>query len=200
MRHQIYRLGLLVFSAALLSACAGNDQPTVSVQSTSTSITKVGGEETSMPLPTVINLDWLDQVVVMLQKNTTRKEDLASFFGINLANAPSDRCSTIYKYGLVKVKIYDLQHVAIDIAVDVVFEDGSRPHLAELERRLGNSHLVPRAPDDFSSGNRAALYPQSGKSPVFVRVFAELEKDKSTVIKLQIDRTIPTNGRRLHGE
>ncbi|MEN6318411.1 MAG: hypothetical protein ABFD82_06605 [Syntrophaceae bacterium] len=153
-----------------------------------------------MPLPTAINLDWLDQVVVMLQTNTTRKEDLASFFGINLAKKPSDGWSAVSKYGLVKVKIYDLPHIAIDIAVDVVFEDGLRPRLAELERRLGKSHLVPRAPDDFSSGNRVAFYPQSGKSPVFVRVFAEMEKNKSTLIKLQIDRTIPNNGRRLQGD
>jgi hypothetical protein len=175
MRRKIYRLVLLFLAAAMLSTCAGDDKPTVSAQSASTATTKSGGEGTSMPRPKTMNLSWLDQVIVMLQTNTARKETLAAFFGINLTNASSDGWSAISKYGLVKVRIYDLPHVTIDIALDVVFEDGSRPRLGDLEARLGNSHLVPRAPDDFSSGDRVAFYPQNGESPAFVRVFSELE-------------------------
>jgi hypothetical protein len=192
MRCVIHGPAPLVLAAALLSACAGADKAAVSAQSAGTSAARPGGEGTSMSRPAAVDLAWLDRVVEMFHARTTRKEALAALFGVDLADASSDGWSTVRRHGLVRVRIYDLPHAAIDIAVDVVFADGSRPRLADLEARLGNSRSLPRAPDDFSSGDRVAFYPQSGGSPAWVRVFAELERNGSSVRGLQIDRSIPS--------
>ena len=192
MRCVIHGPAPLVLAAALLSACAGADKAAVSAQPAGTSAARSGGEGTSMPRPAAVDLAWLDRVVEMFQTVTTREEALASFFGINLADVPSDGWSAVRRYGLARVRIYDLPHAGIDIAVELVFADGSRPRLADLEARLGNSRSLPRAPDDFSSGDRVAFYPQSGGSPAWVRVFAELERNGSSVRGLQIDRSIPS--------
>jgi len=128
----------------------------------------------------------------MFHTRATRKEALAVFFGVDSADVPSDGWSAVRRHGLVRVRIYDLPHAGIDIAVELVFADGSRPRLADLEARLGKPRSLPRAPDDFSSGDRVAFYPQSGGSPAFVRVFAELERNGSRVAVLQIDRALPS--------
>lgn len=143
-----------------------------------------------MSQPAAIHLAWLDKVVAMLHTKTTRKETTAAFFEVNLAKASSEGWIAASKFGLAKVRIYDLLHVAIDIAVDLVFEDGSRPRLGEFEARLGNSHFMPRAPDDFSIGAKVAFFLQGENSPAFVRIFAELDKDESKVVKLQVDRSL----------
>jgi len=199
MRRVIHRSAPLALAAALLGACAGDDKAAVSAQSAGTSAARSGGEGTPMSRPAAVDLAWLDQVVELFQTSTTRREALASFFGINLADVPSDGWSAVRRHGLVRVRIYDLPHAGIDIAVELVFADGSRPRLADLEARLGGSRSLPRAPDDFSSGDRVAFYPQSGRSPAWVRVFAELERNGSTVTRLQIDRSIPNEVDRSAG-
>jgi hypothetical protein len=145
-----------------------------------------------MPRPATTDLAWLDRVVAMLHTSTTRKEDLAAFFGIDPAGVASDGWSTVNRYGLVRVRIFDLPHIAVDIALEAEFADGSRPRPADLEARLGSSRPMPRRPDDFSGGDQVAFYPPRGSSPASVRVFAELERGTSTVARLQIDRAFPT--------
>jgi hypothetical protein len=192
MRRHTRILARLGLAAALLGACAGDERTTVSAQSSGTAAANVGGGETPMPRPAAVDLAWLDRVVEMLQTSTTTRDTLAAFFGVTPADASPDGWSVTGRYGLARVRIYDLAHVAIDIAVEAVFRDGSRPRLAELEARLGRSRTMQRRPDDFSSGRQVAFYPQSGRSRAFVRVFAELAKDDSTVTTLQMDRAILT--------
>jgi len=182
---------LLVLAAALPGACAGDDKPTVSARSASASVAASGGEGTAMRRPALTDLAWLDRLVAMLHTRTTRKEDLAVFFGIDPAGVASDGWSTVTRYGLVRVRIFDLPHIAVDVALEAEFADGSRPRLADLEARLGSPRPMPRRPDDFSGGDQVAFYPPSGSSPAFVRVFAELERGTSTVARLHIDRALP---------
>ena len=182
---------LLVLAAALPGASAGDAKPTVSARSASTAVAASGGEGTAMPRPATTDLAWLDRVVAMLHTRTTRKEDLAAFFGIDPAGVASDGWSAVNRYGLVRVRVFDLPHIAVDVALEAEFADGSRPRLADLEARLGSPRPMPRRPDDFSGGDQVAFSPPGGSSPVSVRVFAELERGTSTVARLHIDRAFP---------
>jgi len=169
-------LAVLALAAALVGACARDGKP--------------GGEAAAVSRSAVSDLGWVDRLVEMLRHRATTRESLAVFFGLDSAAAASDGWNAVSRYGLASVRIYDLPHVEIDVAVEAIFAADSRPHLAELEARFGTGRALPRRPDDLSSGGQVAFHPENGSSPAYVRVFAELERDGSRVTQLQLDRSL----------
>lgn len=184
MRRTTYVLVLLALAATPLGACAREGEPEASARA-------ARGEGASMSEPVATDLAWLDRVVALLHDRATTEATLAGFFGVDRA-AASDGWTTASRYGLAGVRILDLSHVAIDVAVEVVFAEGSRPRLADVEARLGRGRAMPRRPDDLAGGSQVAFYPERRGSAAQVRVFATLAPGGSGVTNLQLDRSFAT--------
>jgi len=77
------------------------------------------------------------------------------------------------------------------LRVQVKLTPSAQPLLADVENHFGVAKEVPRAPDDFSSGEFYAFYPSAKTHEVFVRIFAEMDTSSKRILGFSIDREKP---------
>ena len=137
------------------------------------------------------DLAWLDELVKALATGTVTREQVIAFLGDDAGPAPDRTGGRVVRPRsklLASATVYPLAHIDTPVAMDIVFAPGASPSLDALERRLGAFKPTPRAPDDFTSGPKFALYVDRKDTRTTVRVFAELAKGaQRDVAKLFLD-------------
>jgi hypothetical protein len=91
--------------------------------------------------------------------------------------------------GVATAEVERLPHAGIDLAVELVLDEGARPRLADVEAEFGRSRAVPRRPDSVDPDRTVAIYVAPPKSTYRVRILAEVApEDAGGVKSLTIDR------------
>lgn len=150
----------------------------------------VAAESTMNTNDTKSDLDWVNQLVNALATGTFTREQAIAFLGEDAGPDPSHEKGRLVRPRsklLASASVYPLEHIGTPVAIDVVFAPGSAPTLDRLAARLGPFAPMPRAPDDFTSGDKLAHYVERAGSKTSVRVFAELDRESKHVAKLFFD-------------
>ncbi len=140
------------------------------------------------------DLRWLKVLVLALNTGKVTLEQAIAYLGEDAGADPlnpTHRLVTPRSKHFKSAKVYPLKHIDIPVAINIEFAQGSTPKLTSMQELLGNFKPVPRNPDDFHSGEKVGLFYRPGKSPMMVRLFAELSKpDKLLVVKLHVDAEV----------
>lgn len=137
------------------------------------------------------DLAWLNELVKALETGTATREQVVAFLGTDAGPSPTNEGGRVVRPRsalLASATVYPLPHIEIKVAMDLAFTPGAMPTLDALAHRLGSFDPVPRAPDDFGSGEKFVHYSQRADTKTEVRIFAELAHDAGRrVAKLHID-------------
>jgi hypothetical protein len=132
------------------------------------------------------DLAWLETLVSSLATGTFTLERTIALLGDDVGADDMRSGARLVRPrlpALSSASVYPLPHIKTPVAMDLVFAKGAQPELADLAARFGEPTSVPRAPGDFTSGDKHACYVTRDKTTV--RIFAEL--DQGRVAKLFID-------------
>jgi hypothetical protein len=137
------------------------------------------------------DLGWLKILVSALNTGNVTLEQAIAYLGedagIDPLN-PTHHLVTPWSKHIKSARVYPLGHIAIPVAIDIEFAQGSTPQLASLQALFGDFKRAPRNPGDFYSGDKFVHFHRPGMSPMRVRIFAELSSsNRLFVVKLHVD-------------
>ncbi|HEY1954727.1 MAG TPA: hypothetical protein VGH28_03930 [Polyangiaceae bacterium] len=136
------------------------------------------------------DLAWIRALVKGLGDGTLTRARAVSALGDDGGADPTHEGGRIVRprnRTIASALVYPLPHIATPVAIELDFARGAEPSLDAIARSVGELRPLPRAPDDFSSGERLARYVDRDDTKITVRVIAELDRESKRVAKLFVD-------------
>jgi len=136
------------------------------------------------------DLDWLDGLVKGLATGTMTREQAIAFLGDDAGPDSSRQGGRLVRprsKSLASASVYPLDHIGTPVAVEIAFAPDAMPTLDALAAKLGPFRPMPRAPDDFRSGDKFACYVERADTKTTVRIFAEQDRTSKRIAKLFVD-------------
>ena len=136
------------------------------------------------------DLDWLDQLVKDLSTGTMTREQAIAFLGDDAGQDSSRQGARLVRprsKTLASASVYPLDHIGTPVAIEIAFAPDEMPTLDALAAKLGPFRPMPRAPDDFTSGDKLACYVERADTKTTVRIFAEQDRASKRIAKLSLD-------------